>query len=214
MKTAMILAAGLGSRLRPLTDDCPKPLIEVGGKPLIDYHLQRLAKLGFSEAVINVSYLAEKIIAHVGQGERFGLNIQYSIEDDGPLGLMGGVRQARPLLGEDPFLLLSADIWFAGELPDALLADSEIACLSLVDNPRSEGLFAVDAGILLSRSGVLRDYGGFSRLLPAHFDLPADSYAALIDCLIEKQQIQGCELSGDWFNVGTLEELEAARQAV
>lgn len=214
MKTAMILAAGLGTRLRPLTNDCPKPLIEVGGKALIEYHLLRLAKLGFSQVVINVSYLAEKIIAFLGQGGRFGLNIQYSIEDNGPLGLMGGVRQARSLLGEEAFLLISADIWFDGELPDTLLADSERACLSLVDNPRVSGQFALAADGKLSSTGGTKDYGGFARFLPAHFDMAAESYAELISQLAENQQVDGCELGGDWFNVGTLEELELVRQVV
>ncbi|MBL8510229.1 MAG: nucleotidyltransferase family protein [Betaproteobacteria bacterium] len=107
---AMILAAGRGNRMRPLTDTTPKPLLTVQGKPLIDWHLEKLAAAGFTDVVINVSYLAEQITHHVGNGTRYGLNVQWSPE---PIALEtgGGIATASPMLGDDWFALISADIY-------------------------------------------------------------------------------------------------------
>jgi MurNAc alpha-1-phosphate uridylyltransferase len=107
---AMILAAGRGKRLSPLTDNLPKPLVEIAGKPLIVYHLERLAASGIQEIVINVSYLAQKIIDTLGDGRQFGVKITYSIEAE-PLEVAGGIINALPLLGDKPFILLNGDIW-------------------------------------------------------------------------------------------------------
>ena len=106
---AMILAAGRGERLRPLTDKTPKPLIEVGGKPLIEYHLDRLATAGFREVVINLSHLGDKIRETIGDGSGWGLTIHYSVEAPGALGTGGGIRQALPLLGGSPFAVINGD---------------------------------------------------------------------------------------------------------
>lgn len=115
LRKAMILAAGRGERLRPLTDLIPKPLVKLRGRCLIDYHLQHLAEIGIEEVVINVSYLAEKIMEHVGDGSSYGLRVKFSLEEGEPLGTGGGIFKALPLLGEKPFILLSADIW--GDYP-------------------------------------------------------------------------------------------------
>src|SRR5262245_49395069 len=107
---AMILAAGRGERLRPLTERLPKPLVEAGGKPLIDWHLQRLAAAGIREAVVNVSHLADQIVAHLGDGGRHGMRIAFSREAE-PLETAGGIANARALLGAEPFLLVNSDIY-------------------------------------------------------------------------------------------------------
>ena len=107
---AMILAAGLGERMRPLTHSLPKPLLPVGNSTLIELHLQKLKAAGIEEVVINISWLAEKIASHLGNGSHYGLRIQYSYEEK-PLETAGGINQALPLLGREPFLLINADTW-------------------------------------------------------------------------------------------------------
>ncbi len=108
---AMILAAGRGERLRPLTDTTPKPLLEVGGKPLIEHHLERLAAAGFREVVINLSHLGDKIRETLGNGSAWGLNIRYSPEPPGALDTGGGIKQALPLLGDSPFAVINGDVF-------------------------------------------------------------------------------------------------------
>lgn len=108
---AMILAAGRGERMRPLTDHTPKPLLEVGGRPLIEYHLARLAEGGFREVVINHAHLGGQIPAALGDGSRFGLRIRYSDEGDTALETGGGIFNALPLLGGGPFLVINGDLW-------------------------------------------------------------------------------------------------------
>ena len=117
---AMILAAGLGTRLRPLTATLPKPLLPLAGKPMIVYHVEKLAAAGVTELVINVSWLGALIEQHLREGEAFGVEIRYSREPDGPLDTGGGIRRALPLLGEQPFLLVAGDIW--SDYPLARLA--------------------------------------------------------------------------------------------
>src|SRR4051812_45843567 len=109
---AMILAAGRGERLRPLTDKIPKPLIPIAGKPLIVYHLEALASAGIKDIVINLAYQAKKIQSQLGSGEAFGINIHYSIEpEEGGLETGGGIFNALPLLGDKPFIVISSDLW-------------------------------------------------------------------------------------------------------
>ncbi len=207
MKKAMILAAGLGKRMLPLTQDCPKPLLRVGGKPLIEYHLERLFLLGITDVVINVSYLAEKIIQFLGTGERYGLNIQYSIEDEGPLGVWKGIQQARSLLGNSPFLLLSADVWFDKDIPAKLFEENGHSHFVLAKNTDISRDFSLDENSYLLKQGELKSYAGIAKLSPVHLDYPADSFCEWIDVLIAKNQANGSLLDGNWHNVGTPEEL-------
>src|SRR5580765_3043429 len=145
----MLLAAGRGERLRPLTDTVPKALVEAGGKPLIAWHLERLAAAGCREAVINVSHLGERIVETVGDGRRFGLRIAYSREPE-RLETAGGIAQALPLLGQAPFVLVNADIYceFPLERLLALSLKQHLAHLVLVPNPehRPKGDFALVGG--------------------------------------------------------------------
>ena len=160
---AMILAAGRGERLRPLTDTVPKPLVVAGGKPLVEWHLQRLAAAGIREIVINVSHLAHAIEARLGDGRRWDLSIAYSREPQA-LETAGGIAQARPLLGDAPFLLVNADVWCdadLGRLARAPLA-TDAAHLLLVRNPdfRPQGDFSL-------AEGPARDDAGL-KVMPRH----------------------------------------------
>src|SRR5438309_3679338 len=133
---AMLLAAGRGERLRPLTDRIPKALVEVAGKPLLAWHLERLAAAGCREAVINVSHLADKIVHAIGDGSRFGLRVAYSREPE-PLETAGGIAQALPLLGGDSFLLVNADIYCEADFRRLLHLElgTMLAHLVLIPNP-------------------------------------------------------------------------------
>ena len=111
MRRAMILAAGRGLRMRPLTDKLPKPLMKVNSKPLIFYHIESLVSSGVKEIIINISYLGDMIKNQLGNGEDWGIDIYYSDESDGPLETAGGIYNALPLLGEDPFLVINSDVW-------------------------------------------------------------------------------------------------------
>jgi MurNAc alpha-1-phosphate uridylyltransferase len=209
----MILAAGLGERMRPLTANCPKALLPVGDKPLIEYHLQRLQMLGVQEVVINVSYLAGQIIAYLGNGERYGLRIEYSIEDDGPLGIMRGIRQALPLLGAQPFLLFSADVWFECPLPAALLVEDANSHIVLAEQSKLASFFSLTAGGFLCAEGKLKDYAGIAKLQPAHIQQhQTDRFDVFIRQLIQDHQVRGSLLTDAWFNVGTPDELAAINQ--
>ena len=148
---AMILAAGRGERMRPLTDDLPKPLLCVGGKSLLEWHLGALARAGFREVVINHAYLGAKIPAALGDGARFGLQIRYSAEGDIPLETAGGIFNALPLLGSEPFLVVNGDVWTDFDFARLPPLDTEaLASLILVPNPpqHPKGDFALQSNSL------------------------------------------------------------------
>lgn len=209
---AMILAAGLGQRMRPLTNSTPKPLLRIGDAALIEYHLTRLRAMGVREVVINVSYLAEQIIAFLAGGERYGLSIEYSIEDQGPLGVMAGLLQALPLLGDQPFLLFSADVWFQSEFPEALLTRNDYSHVVLSAHSELGAFFGLNENNQLTTTGVLMDYAGIAKLNPQHIkQYYRDKLADFIYQLIQAQLVRGSLLSGQWFNVGTPEDLQAVR---
>ncbi|MEE4465255.1 sugar phosphate nucleotidyltransferase, partial [Azotobacter chroococcum] len=144
---AMILAAGKGERLRPLTLHTPKPLVRAGGVPLIEYHVRALAAAGFRELVINHAWLGAQIEAYLGDGARFGVRIAYSAEGE-PLETGGGIQRALPLLGEAPFLLVNGDIWTDYAFAELRRPLAGLAHLVLVDNPahHPEGDFCLEAG--------------------------------------------------------------------
>lgn len=209
---AMILAAGEGRRLRPLTETTPKPLLKAGNHCLIEYHLLRLKQAGITEVVINVSYLAERIPEFLGDGARYGLKLQYSIEP-ALLGTGGGIFKALPLLGEEPFLLLSADIWSEYDYSEALLRSNNDAHLVLVENPEyhTRGDYGLDSAARIVRSAPLYTFAGIAKINPKIFSHSAAgnfSIAPLIEASIAKQKVSGELFHGAWFNVGTLQELE------
>ena len=210
---AMILAAGLGKRMRPLTNHCPKPLLTVAGKPLIVHHLERLKRVGIDQVVINVSYRGEQIIEALGDGHAHGVQIQWSREAT-PLETGGGIRQALPLLGENPFLLINGDVW-CDHLPDAkALAKEDLAHLVLVDNPghHPDGDFALRDGRVHEGPPPFLTFAGISLIRPALVaNHPAGAFALapLLKNAIDSQRVSGEHTSQHWVDVGTPERLTA-----
>jgi len=219
---AMLLAAGRGERLRPLTDRVPKALVPVGGKPLIAWHLERLAAAGCREAVINVSHLAERIVEALGDGRRFGLTIAYSLEA-APLESAGGIATALPLLGKSPFLLVNADVYCAIAFEPLLgvRLDERLAHLVLVPNPphRAQGDFSLDRGRIGNGAGTRYTYAGIAVMSPELVAAvkPGEKapLAPLLRGAADRGQISGRVFNGLWQDVGTVErlaELEALLQ--
>ncbi|MGH1370677.1 MAG: N-acetylmuramate alpha-1-phosphate uridylyltransferase MurU [Cellvibrionaceae bacterium] len=214
----MILAAGLGKRMRPLTDKTPKPLLCVGGKPLIVYHLEKLSDLGVGEVVINVSYLGEEIVKALGDGDEWNLQIQYSFEDE-PLETGGAILQALPLLGDEPFLLINGDVWtdhqFTSLTQSPLLANS-LGRLVLVPNPghNARGDFSLLEGRLLHNTEVDTGYT-FSGLSLIHPDLVGRyperrktfPLREAFEEAIAHDQLEGELFQGQWWDIGTPERL-------
>lgn len=212
---AMILAAGLGTRMRPLTDHCPKPLLPVAGKPLIVHHLERLAAAGITDIVINVSYRAEQIIEALGDGRRFGVSLAFSHEAT-PLETAGGIRHALPLLGDAPFLLINGDVWCNVALETLPELRDDLAHLVLVDNPdhHTQGDFALDDTGRVRLEGTPRlTYAGLAILAPSLVaSLPDDAPAKLAPLLreaITTGRVGGTHHRGSWVDIGTPERLEA-----
>ena len=209
---AMLLAAGRGSRLRPLTDTTPKPLLMVGSQCLIEYNLWALKAAGIREVVINVSYYAKKIRDRLGDGRRYGLTIEYSFEEGAPLGTGGGIYQALPLLGDEPFIVISADVWSRYALNTLSLDSENDAHLVFVGNPsfHPKG----DYALLNNRVQLQGDkftYAGIAVLRPRFFldcQPGAFSLSPLLNAAIKQGRVGGELYRGVWFNVGTLEELE------
>jgi MurNAc alpha-1-phosphate uridylyltransferase len=209
---AMILAAGRGERLRPLTDELPKPLVKVCGEPLIAYSLWNLHRAGVREVVINVHYMAEKIMRFLGNGQAFGLDIQYSVEDP-VLETGGGILQALPLLGTAPFIVTSADIWT--DFDFTVLKNIELKSLAhliLVPNPsyHLSGDFALsDTGLIIG-TGLKKTFANISVLNPDLFrDLKPGAFrlGPVLKQAVSQALVTGKEYLGAWMNVGTLEEL-------
>mgnify|MGYP000476329624 CR=1 FL=1 len=171
---AMILAAGRGERMRPLTDKTPKPLLMAGGKPLITWHLERLASSGFRDVVINHAHLGAQIEAALGDGRAFGLNIAYSPEPPGALETAGGIAHALPLLGNEPFLVVNGDVWCDWDFRRAhALADKQ-AHLVFVPNPpqHAGGDFCLDGEVVHYASsglGPTLTYAGTGVFSPSFF---------------------------------------------
>lgn len=209
---AMILAAGLGKRMRPLTTVRPKPLLKVNGKALIDYHLERLAAAGVGEVVINHYWLGEQIEAHVGDGGAYGLAVQYSPEQE-LLDTAGGMINALPLLGEAPFMLVNGDIWCDYPVADLLAQNPASAHLVMVDNPEHhpEGDFCLREGRLAIRdSGPALTYAGLSVINPALFAGAERGCQPLKPFLlraIADGTATGEYYPGEWVDVGTPERL-------
>jgi len=212
----MILAAGRGERLRPLTDRAPKPLLEAGGKPLIGWHLERLAAAGCREVVINVSHLGERIVERLGDGAAWGLRIAFSREPQ-PLETAGGMALARGLLGPDPFLVVNGDVYCEVDLARLrrVALGERLAHLVLVPNPAHHptGDFTLDAGRIGNAAAPRYTYAGIAVLAPALFaGVEAGSKAQLAPLLraaAERRLVDGELFAGTWLDVGTLERLSA-----
>lgn len=213
---AMILAAGRGERLRPVTDRLPKPLLEVGGKPLLAWHLERLAAAGFREVVVNVSHFAQLIVERMGDGAAFGLSIAYSRERE-PLETAGGIARARARLGEAPFLLVNGDVYC--ECDFARLSgqrlERRLAHLLLTPNPahHPQGDFSLEAGMVGNGVGARYTYAGIAVMSPALVDGIEPGTRAPLGPLLRTAAADG-RLGGElyegiWQDVGTVERLAA-----
>lgn len=223
IQRAMILAAGRGERLRPLTDRIPKPLLTVAGKPLIVHHLEALRGAGVEEVVINLGWLGSCIRATLGDGRAWGLRIRYADEGARTLETGGGIERVLPLLGSAPFLVVSADVWLAGAAPyPTVLAADDLATLLLVPNPehhRTGDFELAGSGRVHDREsgqgGRILTYGGIGLLHPALFEPHRGGRYPLVERLrpaVAAGRVGGTLYAGVWSDVGTPERLEAARR--
>jgi N-acetyl-alpha-D-muramate 1-phosphate uridylyltransferase len=216
MHAAMILAAGRGERMRPFTDTRPKPLAELCGKPLIQHHVERLAGVGVSRVVINLGWLGAQIRTVLGDGDRFGLKIFYSDEGPAPLETGGGIFRALPLLGQDPFWVISADLWtdYRNSLLEAKPAAGDLAHLMMVPNPdfHPRGDFCLKDGRISEAVGERLTYANIALLHPELFaDCRPGVFplAPLLVAAMRKNRVGGELYSGEWHNIGTLSQLAA-----
>lgn len=208
---AMILAAGRGERMRPLTDKTPKPLLKVGGHYLIDYHLRALAAAGFEDVVINHAHLGEQLEQALGDGERYSLSIQYSPEGSA-LETGGGIFNALPLLGDEPFLVINGDVWTDYPFERLRTQAVQLAHLVLVDNPpqHPKGDFALSEGRVSEAQGERLTFSGigvyraelFAGCKPGAFPL-----APILRRAMAADLVSGEHYQGRWFDIGTPERL-------
>lgn len=215
----MLLAAGLGKRLRPITDKIPKPLVEIAGKPLIEYHLEKLKSAGFNEVVINLSHLGEMIKEHLGDGSRFDLQIKYSPEGKTPLETAGGIIHALPLLGNNPFLVINTDIWCDHKLSFANLSRDKLAHLVLVDNPAHnvDGDFTYEFGKIYNSGKNRLTFSGMGIYDPKLFkDFAAEklALAPILRGAIDEELVSAEYFTGKWFDIGTQKRLDEAESYV
>ncbi len=217
---AMILAAGLGSRMRPLTDHTPKPMLKVAGKPLIEHQILKLVAGGIKDIVINTAYLAEQIESYLGDGAKFGCVIHYSREAE-PLETGGGIFKALPLLGSDSFLLVNGDVWH--ELDYKNLVNKKtlgLAHLVLVDNPEfnRDGDFYLQQGHAnILQEGEALTFSGVSILHPRLFEgCKAGTFklAPLLTKAMSGQQVTAEKYQGYWLDVGTPQRLQALSEHI
>ncbi len=217
---AMILAAGRGERMRPLTDHTPKPLLKVGSKCLIEYHLNNLAAAGFKEVVINVAWLGQQVINLIGSGENYHLKITYSDEGDNALETAGGIIKALPLLGDEPFLVINGDVWSdypLKKLNHFPLKDK--AHLVLVDNPphNPQGDFSIKKNRLIIGETEKMTFSGigvysvdfFKPYLSTSLDNKKLPLAPMIRDHIKNNEISAEVYAGKWLDIGTEERLLA-----
>ena len=212
---AMILAAGRGSRMRPLTDNIPKPLLKVGGKSLIVWHIERLVEAGFKELVINHAYLGQKIEESLGDGACWGVNIAYSAEETA-LETAGGIANALPLLGDEPFLVVNGDVY--SELNFSTLKQvlntGNLAHLVMVDNPPQHPLgdFALQDEKLIADGEEKLTFSGVGVYSPVFFnDIvrgEAAKLAPLLKAAMANGLVTGEHYQGIWHDIGTPDRLE------
>jgi len=210
----MVLAAGRGERMRPITDTLPKPLVPVAGKPLIGYHLERLARAGFKDVVINLSWLGDRISAALGSGREYGLSITYSEEGPEPLETGGGIFKALPLLGPGPFLVVNGDTWSDIEYGHLSLENGANGRLVLVPNPthNTRGDFGIEGGYVVDRDDDRFTYSGVGVYRPEFFAGCSPGKFPMLPLLkraIAARLLRGEVHRGEWCDVGTPQRLAA-----
>ena len=204
----MILAAGLGTRMKPLTNHTPKPLLEVGGKPLIVWHIERLKEAGFLDIIINVAYLGHKIIDYLGDGSKYGVNIIFSDEqNEGALETAGGIVKALPLLS-DTFLVVNGDIWTDYPYDINFKQDDEIlGHLILIDNPphNPNGDFPLD---ISDNRYTFSGIGYYSKTMFSDLEYGKQALAPLLFSAIDEFKLTTEYYGGRWYDIGTPKRLE------
>ena len=211
---AMILAAGRGERMRPLSDKTPKPLLEVGDKPLILWHIEKLLACGFKDIVINIAYLGHKIPELLGDGSKYGVNIVYSDErDSGALESAGGIKKALSLLGEDTFLVVNGDIFCDYDFDVNFKLGDKLSHLILVNNPKhnKNGDFGLKDNLVLNEADKKYTFSGIGYYNPKIFDTLACGKNALAPLLrenISKQNVTAQLYNGEWHDIGTPQRLD------
>jgi len=208
---AMILAAGRGERLRPLTETVPKALVEVGGESLLERHLEALKQAGIEDVVINLGWLGNKIAERVGSGASYGLTVSYSPEGDNILETGGGIHRALPLLGSDPFLVVNADIYTDMSYPMSV-DDDDLGHLVLVPKPehKAQGDFGIEAGRLVNRDKPAYTFSGAAVYRPEFFaDCEPGRFplAPMLREVAEADRLAAAVYEGLWEDVGTPERL-------
>ena len=221
---AMILAAGKGTRLRPLTYTTPKPLVEVGGQPLIVWHIKALKAAGVTDIVINVSWLADKLLEALGDGSRFGVTLYWSIEPEEPLETAGGIKKAlgEGLLKDTPFILVNGDVWTPFNLATLVEKDlgEQLAYLLLTDKAEHNptGDFALVDGKVMVDGAPKYTFAGLSVMSPRLLDSvtvgETKPLAPLLKQAMTDGKVTGALLNDEWVDVGTLERLETLNQAL
>jgi len=211
----MLLAAGRGERLRPLTDEQPKPLLQVRGQSLLEHHLNRLRDAGLSIVVINLGWLGDQIVRRVGSGARYGLEVVYSPEGDNILETGGGIHNALPLLGDDPFIVVNADIFTDMQLPTKPLGEGMQGHLVMVPRPeyRPHGDFSLSDGLVRNSDDPSLTFSGVAVYHPDFFagcEAGRFPLAPMLREAADAGQLSGEVHSGVWMDVGTPERLEAA----
>lgn len=210
---AMILAAGYGKRMRPLTDHTPKPLLQAGGKALIEYHIEALRDAGFASLVINSGWLGDTLAEALGDGSRYGIPIVWSHEGT-PLETAGGIKRALPLLGDAPFALINGDIWTDYDVSRLLIQRDDPVHLVLVDNPphHPQGDFHLtDTARLRDNTDPRLTYAGIGRFDPALFAALPEGEAKLAPVLrqaMARDAASGEHHRGQWWDIGTPERLD------
>lgn len=198
--------------MRPLTDAAPKPLLQAAAKALIEYPIAALAAAGITELVVNYAYLGEQIVARLGDGRRYGVSIRYSAEPAGALETGGGIRQALPLLGDEPFLVVNSDIWTDYTYTNMALGAGDLAHLVLVDNPahHPDGDFSLRDGRVGDRPSARLTFSGIGIYHPMLFDGAPDGPFPLVTLLrkaISSGLAGGEHYTGQWMDIGTPQRL-------
>ncbi|HDN69418.1 MAG: mannose-1-phosphate guanylyltransferase [Gammaproteobacteria bacterium] len=216
---AMILAAGRGERMRPLTDSTPKPLLRIGGQTLIERQVHALVRAGITELVINHDHFGEQIVKALGDGTAYGADITYSPETDRALETGGGIFNALPLLGSDPFLVVNSDIWTDYAFEQLPAQPDGLAHLVMVDNPEHhpQGDFSLSTGLLSQSGPAMLTFSGIGVYRPGLFsDCTAGAFplAPLLRQAMDAGQVSGEHYTGSWFDIGTPERLDAINRVV
>ncbi len=211
---AMILAAGRGERLRPLTDTTPKSLVEIGGQSLLERHLLNIRNAGVETVVINLGWLGADIVRRLGSGARHGLQVIYSQEGDNVLETGGGIHKALPLLGSDPFLVLNADVYTDMPVPGVELAADALGHLVMVPTPdyRDHGDFDLQDGLIRNSNAAKLTFSGVAVYRPEFFDgCEAGRFplAPMLRGAADAGRLSGEIYEGLWADVGTIARLDA-----